>query len=76
MKLKFLEVLHIKMKLMKELEEDESLPVACKPATGHIIFDVKMDFTRKARWVLDGHKCSDPEGSTYAGVASRENVRT
>ena len=33
------------------------------------------DFTRKARWVLDRHKCPDPEGSTYAGVVSRESVR-
>jgi hypothetical protein len=23
--------------------------------TGHIIWDVKMDFTRKARWILDGY---------------------
>ena len=34
-----------------------------------------MDFTRKARWVLDGHKTTDPIGSTYAGVVSRESVR-
>ena len=34
-----------------------------------------MDFTRKARWVLDGHNCADPEGSTYAGVVSRDSVR-
>ena len=34
-----------------------------------------MDFTRKARWVLDGHKTPDPSGSTYAGVVSRESVR-
>ena len=54
------------------LENDE---VGYKPVTGHIIFDVKMDFTRKCRWVLDGHKCKDPEGSTYAGVVSRESVR-
>ena len=32
-----------------------------------------MDFTRKARWVLDGHKTPDPIGSTYAGVVSRES---
>ena len=38
-------------------------------------WDVKMDFTRKARWVLDGHKQADPEGSTYAGVVSKESVR-
>ena len=38
------------------LEKDDPLPIGYKKATGHIIFDVKMDFTRKARWVLDGHK--------------------
>ena len=43
--------------------------------TGHLIFDVKMDFTRKARWVLDGHKTPDTVGYTYAGVVSRESVR-
>ena len=43
--------------------------------TGHIIFDVKMDFTRKARWVLDGHKTPEPIISTYADVVSRESVR-
>ena len=34
-----------------------------------------MDFTREARWVLDGHKTPDPIGSTYAGVVSRESER-
>ena len=38
-------------------------------------FDVKMDFTRKARWVKDGHKTLEPELSTFAGVVSRESVR-
>ena len=33
-----------------------------------------MDFTRKARWVLDGNKTPDPIGSTYASVVSRESV--
>ena len=42
--------------------------------TGHLVWDVKMDFTRKARWVLNGHKTLDPIGSTYAGVVSRESV--
>ena len=57
------------------LEEDMKTPVGWNMVTGHIIFDVKMDFTRKARWVLDGHKTPDPVGSTYAGVVSRESVR-
>ena len=34
-----------------------------------------MDFTRKARWVKDGHKKADPLGSNYAGVVSRDTVR-
>jgi hypothetical protein len=34
-----------------------------------------MDFTRKARWVLDGHKTANQTGSTYAGVVSRESVQ-
>ena len=57
------------------IEDDEPLPSGFKPASCHIIFDVKMDFTRKARYVLDGHRTADPDGSTYAGVVSRESVR-
>ena len=57
------------------LEEGEHAPVAWRKVSGHLVFDVKMDFTRKARWVLDGHKTPKPTGSTYAGVVSRESVR-
>ena len=34
-----------------------------------------MDFTRKARWVKDGHNTPDPESSSYAVVVSREIIR-
>ena len=37
-----------------------------------MIFDLKMDFTRKARIVADGHKMPKPSISTYAGVVSRD----
>ena len=57
------------------LDEGQSTPVGWTKASGHMIFTVKMDFTRKARYVLDGHKTADPEGSTYAGVVSRDSVR-
>ena len=57
------------------LEDDEPLPVGYSLQSGHMVFDVKMDLTRKARWVLDGHKAEDVDGSTYAGVVSRESVR-
>jgi len=57
------------------LSAGKKAPPRCTPATSHLVFDVKMDFTRKARWVLDGHKTANPIGSTYAGVVSRESVR-
>ena len=57
------------------LGEGERAPQGWNKVTGHLVFDVKMDFTRKARWVLDGHKTPNPLGSTYAGVVSRESVR-
>ena len=34
------------------LEEDQPAPAGWKKASRHLIWDVKMDFTRKARWVL------------------------
>jgi hypothetical protein len=57
------------------LEDGQLAPIGWKKVTGHLVWDVKMDFTRKARWVLDGHKTPNPVGSTYAGVVSRESVR-
>ena len=57
------------------LEEDQPAPAGWEKTSGHLIWDFKMDFTRKARWVLDGHKTPDPIGSTFAGVVSHESVR-
>jgi hypothetical protein len=57
------------------LEPIQPVPPGWHKVTGHLVWDVKMDFTRKARWVLGGHKTPDPIGSTYAGVVSRESVR-
>ena len=54
---------------------DSSPPPGYKRSSGHIIWDVKMDFTRKARWVKHGHLTKDPVTSTFAGVVSRESVR-
>ena len=57
------------------LELGEKPPPGWSKASGHMIFDVKMDFTRKARWVKDGHLTEDPDWSTYAGYVSRDSVR-
>jgi hypothetical protein len=56
------------------LEEGAQAPIGWRKVTGHLVWDVKMDFTRKARWALDGHKTPSPVGSTYAGVVSRDSV--
>ena len=41
----------------------------------HIIFDIKMDFTRKARFVAGGHTTDTPGSLTYSSVVSRDSVR-
>ena len=57
------------------LEDNEELPVGYKKSSGHLVWDLKMDFTRKARWVKEGHITPDPESSNYADVVSRESIR-
>ncbi|HSN67533.1 MAG TPA: reverse transcriptase domain-containing protein [Fusibacter sp.] len=41
----------------------------------HMIFDVKMDLTRKARFVAGGHTTDPPDSLTYSSVVTRESVR-
>ena len=41
----------------------------------HIIFDVKMDFTRKARYVAGGHLTDAPTSLTYSSVVGRDSVK-
>ena len=57
------------------LEPGQKAPPGWFKATGHIVFDVKMDFTRKARWVKDGYKDPDLTTSSFAGVVSQESIR-
>ena len=57
------------------IEHDEKAPPGWFKASGHIIFDVKMDFMRKSWWVKDGHKTPDSTTSSFAGVVSRESIR-
>ena len=57
------------------LDEVKHVLVGWTKSSGHLFFDVKMDFTHKARWVKDGHRTEDPEHSTFAGVFSQQSVR-
>jgi hypothetical protein len=43
--------------------------------TCHMVFDVKMDLTCKARFVAGGHMTETPASLTYSSVVSRDSVR-
>ena len=57
------------------LEHGENEPVGYEHIACHLIFDVKMDLRRKARFVAGEHTTNPPTESTYTGVVSRESVR-
>jgi hypothetical protein len=57
------------------LSDDETVPIGYKKIPCHVVFDVKMDFTRKARFVAGGHMTDPPSTITYSSVVSRESVR-
>ena len=57
------------------IDEGKKAPPGCTKASGHLVFYVKMYFTRKARWVKDGHRSPDPTTSAYTSVVSHESVR-
>ena len=55
--------------------EGDPPPVGYKRITGHWVFDIKMDLTRKARFVAGGHLTDPPTAMTYSSVVSRDTVR-
>jgi Reverse transcriptase (RNA-dependent DNA polymerase) len=71
--------------IMKEMKNVriafELVPDGKKPPPGYqfvglmMIFDIKMDFTRKARLVARGDLTDTPPTLIYSSVVSRESVR-
>ena len=58
------------------MEEGGRLPVGSKEILYHIIFDVKLDLTRKARLVAGRHRNKDvPTFTTFSTVAVRDSVK-
>ena len=57
------------------LEILQVFPIGHRINIGHMMFDVKMDFTRKSRWALDRHDNPSPEGYTHDVPLSREISR-
>ena len=59
----------------KVLDFSEKAPVGYSRLRVHMVFAIKLDLTRKAHLVADGHLTHDPVDSTYVGVLSRETAR-
>lgn len=57
------------------LEEGTNPPPGYKKIPIHWVFDIKMDFTRKARLVAGGHLTQVPQHETYSTVVSRDSIR-
>eukprot|EP00978_Attheya_sp_CCMP212_P010066 scaffold24179_cov31-Attheya_sp.AAC.1 len=63
------------MPAFKFLEGDMPAPVAHKKIQCHMIFDIKIDFTRKARFVAGGHLTDPPASVSYSSVVAHDSVR-
>ena len=49
-------------------------PVIWNQPISRLIFNIKMEFTKKDQWVKDGQNTPCTEYSTFSGVVSREGV--
>lgn len=56
-------------------KQGDTAPVGSTLIDLTIVFDIKMDFTRKARICARGDQTDPPSSITYASVVTRESVR-
>jgi hypothetical protein len=59
---------------VKVLESDDNAPVGFQEIPCHVVFDIKMYFSCKARFVTGGHVTETPEVQIYASVVSHDSV--
>ncbi len=57
------------------LDEGAQEPRVSKRILCHLIFDIKMDFSRDARFVAGGHVTDPPTSITYSSVVAQDSVR-
>lgn len=57
------------------LDDGKSVPPGYNFVETNMVFDVKLDLTRKARLVARGDKLDPPKTETFASVVSRDSVR-
>jgi hypothetical protein len=53
-----------------ESHDDDKMPIGFKLIDCHMIFDIKLDLTRKARVVAGGQQTEEPAESIYLSVVS------
>jgi hypothetical protein len=58
-----------------EFRDDDVMPLGFKKIDWHMVFDVKLDLVRKARFVAGGHQTDPPKELVYSSVTSRDSVR-
>ena len=58
-----------------EFRDGDEMPVGHKHIDCHMVFDIKSDLTRKARFVAGGHQTDPPKESIYSSVVTRDSVR-
>ena len=58
-----------------EFRDGDVMPTGYKHIDCHMVFDIKSDLTRKARFVAGGHQTDPPKESVYSSVVSRDSVR-
>ena len=58
-----------------QFTEDGKIPIGYKHIDCHMVFDIKMDLTRKARLVTGGHQTDPPKESVYSSIISKDSVR-
>ena len=56
------------------LNPNKSATIGWKAFRDHLVYDIRMDFTRNDKRMKNGHKTSELDQSTYAGVILRGNV--
>ena len=57
-----------------EFPNDDKMPIGHKKIDCHMIFDIKMDLTRKARLVAGGHQMEEPKEMIFSSVVSCDSV--
>ena len=58
-----------------QFTEDGKILIRYKRIDCHMVFDIKMDLTQKARLVMGGHQTDPLKESLYSSVISKDSVR-